>query len=78
MRGWFARKLRERRARTYLQSYPDDETAVQIILVIIDTLSPTSARQVAEMTAGRKFSDTEWSSFGPRWERAWAVVVSPT
>jgi hypothetical protein len=75
---WFARRSRERRAKRYLQTHPEDDPAVQTILFTLDHLCPKSARDVAQMTAGRKLSEAEWISFAPRWERAWAAIVSPT
>ena len=81
MWGWFERKSREKRARNYLKAYPDDEPAVEMILFNLDTFGlkiVKSARQVAETASGRKMSNAEWASFGPRWERAWAAIVPTT
>jgi hypothetical protein len=51
---------------------------VQRILQAFDTFGPdvvTNARQVAEMTAGRKLANAEWGWMGFRWERAWSAIV---
>lgn len=34
-------------------------------------LGAGSARQAAEITAGRELSDPEWSEIGKFWERNW-------
>ena len=73
---WFARKARERRAKNYLLIYPDDEAAVRTILATFELFRPMSARQIAEITAGRSLSNDEWDQFGARWERAWAAINS--
>jgi hypothetical protein len=74
MLQFITKKLRHYRAREYLKVHPEDEAAVQPILFALDTLSAKSAREVAEMLAGRRFSDAEWLSISPRWERAWNAV----
>jgi hypothetical protein len=36
-----------------------------------------SAREAAEMTAGRRFSDAEWQRKGPIWLRNWTEPATP-
>jgi hypothetical protein len=75
MLSWLTRMLRNRRAKRYLATYPDDAPIVEPILGTRDMLHAESARQVAEMVAGRRFSDAEWERYGPRWERAWLAIA---
>ena len=74
MIGWFSKRARSKRTVRYLEKYPNDEPAVQIILIGLE-LGAVSAREAAEMGAGREISDEEWSKFGERWERAWASIA---
>jgi hypothetical protein len=78
MWNWFRRRSRRWRAKKYLRAHPKDEPAVQRILQALDTCGSnvvTNAKQVAEMTAGRKLADAEWGWMGFRWERAWSAIV---
>ena len=70
----FARAARKRRAERYLKLHPEDEAAVEPIMLALDQLAPRSARDVAEMLAGRCFTDVEWLKVAPRWERAWNAI----
>jgi hypothetical protein len=72
---WLRRKRRMRRATDYLRAHPEDEPAAKAIYITVEFLGATSARQVAEITAGRPLSDEEWTEFGPRWERAWVAIM---
>ncbi|MAU59556.1 MAG: hypothetical protein CMI62_02370 [Parvibaculum sp.] len=71
--------LRQRKLRTraiqYLSRHPEDEPAVKAILMGVEALGISSAREAAEITAGRPFSDEEWNEYGPRWERAWNFMI---
>jgi len=63
------------RAFAYAARFPDDQAAAMLILTSVKKLRAKSARQVAEMTAGRSLSDPEWKRYGARWERAWKAIV---
>ena len=60
----------------YLAKFPDDVPAVKAICVSASSLGAKTARDAAEITAGRSLNDSEWSKFGPRWERVWAALIS--
>jgi len=80
MWSWLRRQSRRWRAKNYLKAHPKDEPAVQHILQALDIFGPdvvTNARQVAEITAGRKLANAEWGWMGYRWERAWSAIVRP-
>ena len=77
MFDWIAGIGRKRRATTYLAAHPEDEPAVTAILLSIEAgFNYQSAREVAEMLKGKELSDSEWSKYGPRWERAWNDIVA--
>jgi hypothetical protein len=41
------------------------------------SLGASSAREAAEMTAGRKLTDAEWGEFGSGWLKHWEAANSP-
>jgi hypothetical protein len=65
----------EDRAFAYVARFPNDEAAAMLILTSVKKFRARSARQVAEMSAGRLLSDPEWKRYGARWERAWKAIV---
>jgi predicted transcriptional regulator len=77
MWDWFKKRARERRARRYLATHSEDEVAAEAILGTLESLSADTARDVAEMVAGRKLTDEQWKRFGPRWQRTWDAVIGP-
>jgi hypothetical protein len=72
---WLQRHGHRRRAVEYLRVHPEDEPAVNAILVAMETLGHKSAREIAQVTAAREISEVEWATYGPRWERAWNFVM---
>jgi hypothetical protein len=76
MFAWLERWVRNRRAQKYAAAHPDDLPAAQAIVAGLN-LEAQSAREVAEMVAGRPLTSEEWARFGHRWERAWKAIVVP-
>ena len=76
MLSWFAEKRRKRRAMNYVRAYPRDEPAARAIYITAGSMGVSSARQVAEITAGRPLTDEEWVQVRPRWERAWVAIMA--
>jgi hypothetical protein len=74
MFAFLTKAIRQRRALRYAKAFPDEITAVQAILAALE-LGAKSARDAAEMLAGRELSDAEWLTVSPRWERAWLGVI---
>lgn len=77
MMRWLEKRRRERRSDRYLFDFPDDASAVEAILFPVERFGTSirSARQVADLTAGRELSEGEWINYGRRWERAWEHIV---
>lgn len=75
MLRFLRRRKLQKRAIQYLSGHPEDEPAVKAILMGVEALGISSAREAAETTAGRPLSDDEWNEYGPRWERAWNFMI---
>ena len=63
------------RVTEYLEKFPKDASAVKAISVAASTLGAKSARDVAEITAGRRLTADEWQKYGPRWQRVWSALL---
>ena len=70
---FISRAIRKRRALRYAKAFPEDLAAVQAILAALD-LHAKSAREAADILAGRLLSDSEWRSIADRWERIWNSI----
>lgn len=59
------RAIRKRRVLRYAKAFPDDLPAVQAVLTALE-FNAKSAREAAEMLAGRPLTDREWSAVSSR------------
>ena len=73
MFAFLTKAISQSRALRYAKAFPDDLPAVQAILAALE-FGAKSARDAAEMLAGRELSDAEWLAVSPRWERAWLGI----
>ena len=72
---WFPKRPRDKLAAESPYRFPENESAVLLLISAAQGLGATNAREVAEIGAGRALSDDEWRQHGPRWERAWNQAI---
>jgi hypothetical protein len=71
---FLAKSIRRSRAKRYVKAFPEDAPAAETILAALELRAKT-AKEAAEMLAGREISAEEWRLISERWDRAWHGIA---